>query len=86
MQPFEPGQARKLTSAMPAPASVGLPPATETVEPFLMKAPPVGAFSVNAAGWVTSRVIVNSFSVWALRSVTVTRFAPGDTVLAFVHV
>ena len=71
---------------MPAAASVGFDAATETVEPFRIVAPPAGAFSENAVGLVTSRVIVISVRVCKFRSVTVTRFAPGDTVFPVVHV
>ena len=71
VHPFEPGQARKLTSPTPAPASVGFDEVTDTVDPFLMKAPPAGALSVKTVGAVTSRVIVSPCTVFALRSVTV---------------
>ena len=84
-QPFEPGHARKATLVMPAPASVGLPAATETVAPSRMAAPAVGAFRVNTVGAVASRVIVRLCSVFAFRSVTVTWLAPGEVTFAVVQ-
>ena len=74
-----------MTSATPAPASVGLPAATDTVEPSLMYAPPAGALRVKTVGAVTSRVIVRPCAVFAFRSVTVAWFAPGDVVFVAVH-
>ena len=41
---------------------------------------------MKPVGAVTSRVIVISVRVCEFRSVTVTRFAPGDTVFPVVHV
>ena len=72
VQPFEPGQARKETSAIPAAASVGLEAATETVAPFLIDAPPARCVQrERRSAGVTSRVIVRPWTVFAFRSVTV---------------